>query len=344
MCAGARSRRGLTHDQRRVPHQAVRPLHGRRPRVLHGRDGPGHRLPRPQRCRQVHHHARHGRPHPAQLRPRHHLRPRLPRARQPRPRGRRPAGRLRPARRAHRPRDPRHRRSRPWACRSRGSPRPSPASASPTTRPGAGSATTPSACASASASPPPSSATREVLILDEPANGLDPAGIRWMRDLLRGFADDGGTVLLSSHLLHEIEVIADDIVVIGQGRIVAQGSKSELLAAAGTLVRTADPSTASPVPCTRRPSSPPRSTAACASTPTPSSWARRHTAPASSCASCAPPTAPAWRRCSSSSPPRPLVKEQQHDHRTADHHPGPRRRRHAAPAATAAPRVVRPSR
>ena len=78
----------------------------------------------------------------------------------------------------------------------------------------------------------------EVLILDEPANGLDPAGIRWMRDLLRGFANDGGTVLLSSHLLHEIEVIADDIVVIGQGRIVAQGSKSELLAAAGTLVRT----------------------------------------------------------------------------------------------------------
>jgi ABC-2 type transport system ATP-binding protein len=80
----------------------------------------------------------------------------------------------------------------------------------------------------------------EVLILDEPANGLDPAGIRWMRDLLRGFADDGGTVLLSSHLLHEIEVIADDLVVIGQGRIVAQGSKSELLASAGTLVRTAD--------------------------------------------------------------------------------------------------------
>ncbi|MBS2936290.1 ATP-binding cassette domain-containing protein [Nocardioides sp. J2M5] len=81
----------------------------------------------------------------------------------------------------------------------------------------------------------------QVLVLDEPANGLDPAGIRWMRDLLRGFADDGGTVLLSSHLLHEIEVIADDIVVIGQGRIVAQGSKSELLAAAGTLVRAADP-------------------------------------------------------------------------------------------------------
>ncbi|GAA3551478.1 ABC transporter ATP-binding protein [Nocardioides daeguensis] len=80
----------------------------------------------------------------------------------------------------------------------------------------------------------------EVLILDEPANGLDPAGIRWMRDLLRDFADEGGTVLLSSHLLHEIEVIADDIVVIGNGRIVAQGTKEELLAGAGTLVRATD--------------------------------------------------------------------------------------------------------
>ena len=80
----------------------------------------------------------------------------------------------------------------------------------------------------------------DVLILDEPANGLDPAGIRWMRDLLRGYADRGGTVLLSSHLLHEIEVIADDLVVIGQGKIVAQGTKAELLATAGTLVRTPD--------------------------------------------------------------------------------------------------------
>jgi ABC-2 type transport system ATP-binding protein len=80
----------------------------------------------------------------------------------------------------------------------------------------------------------------EVLILDEPANGLDPAGIRWMRDLLTGFANKGGTVLLSSHLLHEIEVIADDLVVIGQGRIVAQGTKTELLESAGTLVRTSN--------------------------------------------------------------------------------------------------------
>ena len=79
-----------------------------------------------------------------------------------------------------------------------------------------------------------------VLILDEPANGLDPAGIRWMRDLLTGFASQGA-VLLSSHLLHEIEVIADDLVVIGNGKIVASGSKEELLAAAGTLARSTSP-------------------------------------------------------------------------------------------------------
>jgi ABC-2 type transport system ATP-binding protein len=78
----------------------------------------------------------------------------------------------------------------------------------------------------------------EVLILDEPANGLDPSGIRWMRGLLRDHADRGGTVLLSSHLLREIEVIADDLVLIGQGRIVAEGTKSELLRPAGSLVRT----------------------------------------------------------------------------------------------------------
>jgi ABC-2 type transport system ATP-binding protein len=80
----------------------------------------------------------------------------------------------------------------------------------------------------------------EVLILDEPANGLDPAGIRWMRDLLRGYADRGGTVLLSSHLLHEIEVIADDIVMIGLGRIVSMGTKTDLLHETGTVVRADD--------------------------------------------------------------------------------------------------------
>jgi ABC-2 type transport system ATP-binding protein len=58
--------------------------------------------------------------------------------------------------------------------------------------------------------------------------------------MLRQFADRGGTVLLSSHLLHEIEVIADDLVVIGSGRIVAQGTKVDLLRSAGSLVRAAD--------------------------------------------------------------------------------------------------------
>ena len=80
----------------------------------------------------------------------------------------------------------------------------------------------------------------QVLILDEPANGLDPAGIRWMRSLLRGYAERGGAVLLSSHLLHEVEQIADQMIVIGRGRIVASGSKADLLTSAGTFVRGAD--------------------------------------------------------------------------------------------------------
>ncbi|HLV03028.1 ATP-binding cassette domain-containing protein [uncultured Georgenia sp.] len=80
----------------------------------------------------------------------------------------------------------------------------------------------------------------EVLILDEPANGLDPAGIRWMRSVLRSFADAGGTVLLSSHLLREVEAVADDVVIIGGGRILAAGSVAELLGAPGTLVRSTD--------------------------------------------------------------------------------------------------------
>lgn len=80
----------------------------------------------------------------------------------------------------------------------------------------------------------------EVLILDEPANGLDPAGIRWMRGLLRGFAERGGTVLLSSHLIHEIEIIADELIVIGRGKIVAQGSKEDMLTSAGSKVRSVD--------------------------------------------------------------------------------------------------------
>ncbi len=80
----------------------------------------------------------------------------------------------------------------------------------------------------------------QVLILDEPANGLDPEGIFWMRGLLREFADRAGTVLLSSHLLREVEAIADQLVMINGGRIVAEGPKHELLAASGVVVRGLD--------------------------------------------------------------------------------------------------------
>jgi ABC-2 type transport system ATP-binding protein len=80
-----------------------------------------------------------------------------------------------------------------------------------------------------------------VLVFDEPVNGLDPEGIRWMRDLLRVHAARGGTVLLSSHLLGEVESTVDRLLVIGAGRIVADGPVAELLGADGAAVRAADP-------------------------------------------------------------------------------------------------------
>lgn len=80
-----------------------------------------------------------------------------------------------------------------------------------------------------------------VLMFDEPANGLDPEGIRWMRGLLRGHADRGGTVLLSSHLLGEVEHTVDRLLVIGGGRIVADAPIAELLRGDGVTVRALDP-------------------------------------------------------------------------------------------------------
>ena len=68
-----------------------------------------------------------------------------------------------------------------------------------------------------------------VLILDEPANGLDPAGMNWMRGFLRRFAERGGTVLLSTHLLGEVEATADHLLIIGGGRILADGPAAELV-------------------------------------------------------------------------------------------------------------------
>ncbi|MGO1506925.1 MAG: ABC transporter ATP-binding protein, partial [Microbacterium sp.] len=73
------------------------------------------------------------------------------------------------------------------------------------------------------------------LVLDEPVNGLDPEGIRWIRGLLRGHADGGGTVLLSSHLMSEVAEIADDLVVITDGRIVKAGPVAEVTAGYATL-------------------------------------------------------------------------------------------------------------
>jgi ABC-2 type transport system ATP-binding protein len=81
-----------------------------------------------------------------------------------------------------------------------------------------------------------------VLLLDEPANGLDPEGMHWVRALLRGFADEGRAVLVSSHLLGEVSRLADDVVVIHRGRLLVQAPVAELVGAAagGLLVRSAD--------------------------------------------------------------------------------------------------------
>ncbi|WP_329000050.1 ATP-binding cassette domain-containing protein [Kribbella sp. NBC_00709] len=81
-----------------------------------------------------------------------------------------------------------------------------------------------------------------VLVLDEPANGLDPEGIKWMRGFLKGLAADGRTIVVSSHLLAEMEVLADDLVIIAAGKLVAQGTVQDILslsrATAAVYVRT----------------------------------------------------------------------------------------------------------
>jgi ABC-2 type transport system ATP-binding protein len=81
------------------------------------------------------------------------------------------------------------------------------------------------------------------LVLDEPANGLDPQGIRWLRDFLRGLASQGRTVLVSSHVLAEVAQTVDEVVVISRGRLVAQGGVDELTrdTAGSVRVRTPDP-------------------------------------------------------------------------------------------------------
>ncbi|MEX2394749.1 MAG: ATP-binding cassette domain-containing protein [Actinomycetota bacterium] len=73
----------------------------------------------------------------------------------------------------------------------------------------------------------------ELLVLDEPANGLDPAGLKEVRELLRSLADEGRTVFLSSHLLHEVQAICDSVAIVARGRLIAQGPVEEVLAVRG---------------------------------------------------------------------------------------------------------------
>jgi ABC-2 type transport system ATP-binding protein len=83
----------------------------------------------------------------------------------------------------------------------------------------------------------------QVLILDEPANGLDPEGIRWMREFLRDFASRGRTVFVSSHLLGEMEQLADDVVIIAAGKLLATGRLGDVVSglATSTKVRVRTP-------------------------------------------------------------------------------------------------------
>ena len=80
-----------------------------------------------------------------------------------------------------------------------------------------------------------------ILILDEPTNGLDPAGVHWLRQFLRTRADDGGTVLVSSHLLAELAMSADAVVIIKNGRLITEGTVAELAGDTGSCVRVRTP-------------------------------------------------------------------------------------------------------
>jgi len=81
----------------------------------------------------------------------------------------------------------------------------------------------------------------ELLVLDEPANGLDPEGVRWLRDFLRAFAGEGHTVLISSHVLAEVAQTVDQVVIINRGRLVVESSLAELTARLGGAVRVRSP-------------------------------------------------------------------------------------------------------
>jgi ABC-2 type transport system ATP-binding protein len=83
-----------------------------------------------------------------------------------------------------------------------------------------------------------------ILVLDEPTNGLDPAGVHWLRQFLRNRADRGGTILVSSHLLAELAMSADAVVIIKGGRLVTEGTVAELVGQTGSWVRVRTPQAA----------------------------------------------------------------------------------------------------
>ena len=116
----------------------------------------------------------------------------------------------------------------------------------------------------------------QVLILDEPANGLDPEGIRWLRGFLRHLADEGKTLLISSHMLAEVEQTVDDVVIIANGRRVAQGTDGRAARRADGLRPHVRPGPALARPCAPRGLTvTPERAAACASRPRTSPRRRR---------------------------------------------------------------------
>ena len=147
----------------------------------------------------------------------------------------------------------------------------------------------------------------QVLVLDEPSNGLDPEGIRWLRGFLRHLSHEGKTILVSSHLLQEVEQTVDEVVIIANGRLVRAGAMAELH---GTPGRSSAPPTASasPVPCAS-PTSPAPPATTTRSWPTPPTCASSATSPcAPACRSTAwSPSGPTSRHCSSSSPRAPTA-------------------------------------
>lgn len=137
-----------------------------------------------------------------------------------------------------------------------------------------------------------------VLLFDEPLNGLDPEGVKWVRGLFRGLAEQGRTVLVSSHLMSEMEHTADDLVVIGRGELIAAESLSAFAARGGGPG--ASPSgrrTAHASPPCSPPTGPPsarRATASPSRAPTPA-VSPRSPSTTGSCSARSPPAPPHWR-------------------------------------------------